>query len=47
VEEDVPGVLIVRIRDNLDFANTAQLKGTYSPFHLAVTALFPDADVFP
>lgn len=26
-EEDVTGVLIVRIRDNLDFANTAQLKG--------------------
>ncbi|KAA1470383.1 hypothetical protein DENSPDRAFT_836155 [Dentipellis sp. KUC8613] len=25
-EEDVPGVLIVRIRDSLDFANTAQLK---------------------
>ncbi|CAK5275870.1 unnamed protein product [Mycena citricolor] len=25
-EEDVPGVLIVRIRENLDFANTAQLK---------------------
>ncbi|KAJ7578335.1 sulfate anion transporter [Mycena floridula] len=25
-EEDVPGALIVRIRDNLDFANTAQLK---------------------
>jgi MFS superfamily sulfate permease-like transporter len=25
--EDVPGVLIVRIRENLDFANTAQLKG--------------------
>jgi MFS superfamily sulfate permease-like transporter len=26
-QEDVPGVLIVRIRENLDFANTAQLKG--------------------
>ncbi|KAJ6593290.1 sulfate anion transporter [Mycena capillaripes] len=25
-EEDVPGALIVRIRENLDFANTAQLK---------------------
>ncbi|KAI0302286.1 sulfate transporter family-domain-containing protein [Multifurca ochricompacta] len=25
-EEDTPGVLIVRIRENLDFANTAQLK---------------------
>ncbi|KAI0067589.1 hypothetical protein BV25DRAFT_1818966 [Artomyces pyxidatus] len=25
-EEDAPGVLIVRIRENLDFANTAQLK---------------------
>ncbi|KAK0212335.1 sulfate anion transporter [Desarmillaria ectypa] len=25
-KEDVPGVLIVRIRENLDFANTAQLK---------------------
>ncbi|KAI0295278.1 sulfate anion transporter [Russula brevipes] len=25
-EEDVPGVLIVRIRENLDFANTAQIK---------------------
>ncbi|KDQ56404.1 hypothetical protein JAAARDRAFT_36572 [Jaapia argillacea MUCL 33604] len=25
-QEDVPGVLIVRIRENLDFANTAQLK---------------------
>ncbi|KAF9484145.1 sulfate anion transporter [Pholiota conissans] len=25
-EENVPGVLIVRIRENLDFANTAQLK---------------------
>ncbi|EKM53615.1 uncharacterized protein PHACADRAFT_176024 [Phanerochaete carnosa HHB-10118-sp] len=25
-EEDVPGVLIIRIRENLDFANTAQLK---------------------
>ncbi|KAF8234381.1 sulfate anion transporter [Tricholoma matsutake] len=25
-EESVPGVLIVRIRENLDFANTAQLK---------------------
>ncbi|EIN06590.1 hypothetical protein PUNSTDRAFT_72248 [Punctularia strigosozonata HHB-11173 SS5] len=24
--EDVPGVLIIRIRENLDFANTAQLK---------------------
>lgn len=26
-EEDVPGVLVIRIRENLDFANTAQLKG--------------------
>ncbi|KAF5355089.1 hypothetical protein D9756_005571 [Leucocoprinus leucothites] len=26
VEEDVPGALVVRIRENLDFANTAQLK---------------------
>jgi hypothetical protein len=26
----VPGVLIVRVRENLDFANTAQLKGTFS-----------------
>ncbi|EKM81234.1 hypothetical protein AGABI1DRAFT_112909 [Agaricus bisporus var. burnettii JB137-S8] len=25
-EEDVPGVLVIRIRENLDFANTAQLK---------------------
>ncbi|KII84221.1 hypothetical protein PLICRDRAFT_118491 [Plicaturopsis crispa FD-325 SS-3] len=25
-QEDVPGALIVRIRENLDFANTAQLK---------------------
>jgi MFS superfamily sulfate permease-like transporter len=25
--EDAPGVLIVRVRENLDFANTAQLKG--------------------
>jgi MFS superfamily sulfate permease-like transporter len=25
-EESVPGVLIVRLRENLDFANTAQLK---------------------
>jgi len=25
-EEDVPGALVVRIRENLDFANTAQLK---------------------
>ncbi|KAI0029824.1 sulfate anion transporter [Vararia minispora EC-137] len=25
-EEDLPGTLIVRIRENLDFANTAQLK---------------------
>jgi MFS superfamily sulfate permease-like transporter len=25
-EENVPGALIVRIRENLDFANTAQLK---------------------
>jgi len=25
-KEDVPGVLIVRIRENLDFANTAQIK---------------------
>ncbi|KAI0262199.1 sulfate anion transporter [Gloeopeniophorella convolvens] len=25
-QEDTPGVLIVRIRENLDFANTAQLK---------------------
>ncbi|KAI0087124.1 sulfate anion transporter [Irpex rosettiformis] len=25
-EEDVPGVLIIRIKENLDFANTAQLK---------------------
>ncbi|EJD08166.1 sulfate anion transporter [Fomitiporia mediterranea MF3/22] len=25
-EEDVPGALIIRLRDNLDFANTAQLK---------------------
>ncbi|KAI0077181.1 sulfate permease [Panus rudis PR-1116 ss-1] len=25
-EEEVPGVLIIRIRENLDFANTAQLK---------------------
>ncbi|KAK7691301.1 hypothetical protein QCA50_004695 [Cerrena zonata] len=25
-EEEVPGVLIVRLRENLDFANTAQLK---------------------
>ncbi|THH27826.1 hypothetical protein EUX98_g6364 [Antrodiella citrinella] len=26
VVEDVPGVLIIRLRENLDFANTAQLK---------------------
>jgi MFS superfamily sulfate permease-like transporter len=26
-EEDVPGALVIRIRENLDFANTAQLKG--------------------
>jgi len=25
-KEDTPGVLIVRIRENLDFANTAQIK---------------------
>jgi len=25
-EEDIPGALIVRLRENLDFANTAQLK---------------------
>jgi len=29
VEEDVSGALIVRIKENLDFANTAQLKGLY------------------
>jgi MFS superfamily sulfate permease-like transporter len=26
-EDVLPGVLIVRVRENLDFANTAQLKG--------------------
>ncbi|KAJ9103989.1 hypothetical protein QFC21_002452 [Naganishia friedmannii] len=26
VEEDIPGVLVVRIRENLNFANTGQLK---------------------
>ncbi len=26
-QEAVPGALVVRIRENLDFANTAQLKG--------------------
>ena len=29
VEESVSGVLVVRIRENLDFANTAQLKGVF------------------
>lgn len=28
-EENVPGALVVRIRENLDFANTAQLKGVF------------------
>jgi len=32
--EDVPGVLIVRIRENLDFANTAQLKERLRRFEL-------------
>lgn len=26
IEEDMPGVLVVRIRENLNFANTGQLK---------------------
>jgi len=29
VQESVSGVLVVRIRENLDFANTAQLKGVF------------------
>jgi len=32
--EDVPGVLIIRIRENLDFANTAQLKERLRRFEL-------------
>ena len=31
-EEDVPGVMIIRLREDLYFANTAQLKGEY-PLH--------------
>lgn len=30
-EEDVPGVMIIRLREDLYFANTAQLKGAFSP----------------
>jgi len=33
-QEDVPGVLIIRIRENLDFANTAQLKERLRRFEL-------------
>jgi len=32
--QDVPGTLIVRIRESLDFANTAQLKGRLRKFEL-------------
>jgi MFS superfamily sulfate permease-like transporter len=32
--EDIPGVLIVRIREGLDFANSSQLKGRLRRFEL-------------
>ena len=31
-EEDVPGVMIIRLREDLYFANTAQLKGVLFTF---------------
>lgn len=33
-EEGFPGALVIRIRENLDFANTAQLKGTLLSYKL-------------
>ena len=39
VEENVPGVLVVRIQENLDFANTAQLKGVFGEMSVRDTQM--------